>query len=271
MKAILRAAITVAVSSLSLFAAVSYAGQPDFEKAFQGKDGCFLLYDMKSRRTVVEYNKKRCGERFFACSTFKIPLALMAFDQDILRDENALVKWDGVKHEIDAWNRDQTPKSWLKYSAVWVSQWITPQLGMDKIKRYLKDFRYGNQDMSGGLTQAWLSSTLKISAAEQIRFLERFWMGKLPVSARAVDLVKTSMDMEKSASGAVLHGKTGSGFIGDRNDPVGQRVGWFIGHLARGNEEYIFATNYTGKATSEPAGYAARGITKIVLSELGLF
>ncbi|HBS51609.1 MAG TPA: penicillin binding protein transpeptidase domain-containing protein, partial [Coxiellaceae bacterium] len=41
----------------------------------------------------------RCNERVFACSTFKIPIAIMAFDQKILQDENTVIKWDQITRE----------------------------------------------------------------------------------------------------------------------------------------------------------------------------
>ena len=219
---------------------ISWSAQPEFDKIFEGKDGCFVLYDVKADRIIMEY-------------------------------ENTIVKWDGVDREYVEWNRDQTPKSWLKYSPVWVSQWIMPQLGLPQIEKYLADFRYGNRDMSGGITQAWLSSTLKISAEEQIDFLKRFWLGNISVSKRAIALTKKSMDGEFGSSGATMLGKTGSGYLGDRNDPKGRRVGWYIGHLISGDREFLFATNFRGVADSKPPGYTARNITKRILKDGGLF
>ncbi|MFI5360761.1 MAG: penicillin-binding transpeptidase domain-containing protein [Elusimicrobiota bacterium] len=247
------------------------AAEPDFKKIFGDKDGCFILYDLKAGKTLTEYNKTACAERVFACSTFKVPLALMAFDRGLLKDENTPIKWDGFDRKNKDWNRDQTPKSWLKYSAVWVSQRLTPKIGMPKIEKYLADFHYGNQDMSGGITKAWLSSTLKISAEEQIEFFQRFWTGRLKVSPKAVDLTKKSMNAETDDSGSILTGKTGSGFLGARDSPKGQRVGWFVGHLSHGSDEYVFALNFRGTNPSGPAGEAAHSLTKKILGDMGLF
>ncbi len=43
-----------------------------------------------------------------ACSTFKVALALMAFDKALLKDESTFFKWDGKDHGMAAWNKDQT-------------------------------------------------------------------------------------------------------------------------------------------------------------------
>ena len=71
-----------------------------------------------------------CKKRVSPASTFKVPLALMAFDAGILKDEGSGMKWDGTKTSRQEWNRDQTAASWMKYSVVWFSQRLTPQLGM---------------------------------------------------------------------------------------------------------------------------------------------
>lgn len=236
----------------------------DFKNIFRGKDACFLLYDLKANKIVIEYNNYRhCQKRVFACSTFKIPIALMAFDQNILQDENTIIKWDGVKREFDQWNRDQTPKSWLNYSSIWVSQQLTPQIGMGKIKRYLRIFHYGNQDMSGGITKAWLSSSLQISPYEQLIFLKNFWQENLPISIRAIRLTKKSIHQETLSGGNIISGKTGSGM----DDLKGYRVGWFVGHLTHGSSEYIFVTNFTDlkRPSSLSAGEEAKNITKKLL------
>jgi len=249
------------------FAEAGCARQPDVASVFQGKEGCFLLADAKSKKTLIEFNKERCGKRVSPCSTFKIPLALMAFDQHIFTDENTLIKWDSVDRHNKDWNKNQTPKTWLKFSSVWVSQWLTPQLGTEKIKKYLADFDYGNQDMSAGITQFWLSSSLKISPREQLIFLERLWEGNLAVSSSAIALTKISMDTETSKSGSTISGKTGTGFFGKENS----QLGWYIGYLKHGKDEYIFVTNLEAPSHKQPAGITAKILTRKILSELGLF
>lgn len=246
------------------------ASSINFQKVFSGKDACFILYDLQANKTVIRYNKKRCAKRVFACSTFKIPIALMAFDQGILKDENMQVKWDGIDKGLANWNQDQTPKTWLQYSTVWVSQWIVPQIGMQTMQRYLADFKYGNQDMSGGITKAWLSSTLKISGDEQLDFLKRLWRGELAISPHAIKLTKQSIYAEVLENGDTIYGKMGSGFLDGCNNADGWRVGWFVGYLIRDKKDYVFVTNFSDK--NQPSqnapkfgGQEAESITKQIL------
>jgi beta-lactamase class D len=188
----------------------------------------------------------------------------MAFDAGILEDASSAMKWDGTKFAREAWNRDQTSATWMRDSVVWFSQRLTPQLGRKRVMTYLSRFNYGNQDTSGGLTTFWLDSTLKISPDEQLRFWRKLWRQDLPVRAHAFAVTKAITLVDTSERGATLHGKTGSG----------DGLGWFVGHVALGDREYLFVTAYTDRAKprdDRPPGVIAREISKTILSELGLY
>jgi beta-lactamase class D len=246
-----------------LLAAPAMAGEPDFARVFAGRDGCFELYDLTADKLLVRSDPRRCAERTSPCSTFKVPLALMAYDQRVLVDESSSMKWDGTKYSRESWNHDQTATTWMQNSVVWFSQRLTPRLGMKKVKRYLTSFGFGNGDMSGGLTKAWLESSLLISADEQLGFWKRFWREELPVSKHAFAMTKKITLGDSSPAGFTLHGKTGSG----------TGLGWYAGHLASGGREYVFVATYTdrGAATDDrPPGWIARDLAKSILAELGL-
>lgn len=113
-------------STIFLQASAVAGSKPDYKLAFGQRDGCFLLSDLKTGRTIEEFNAKRCIERFSPCSSFKIAAALMAFESKVLKDNNQVIKWDGVTRDREELNQDQTPYSWMKNSAIWVTQWIPP-------------------------------------------------------------------------------------------------------------------------------------------------
>jgi beta-lactamase class D len=58
--------------------------------------------------------------------------------------------------------------------------------------------------VSGGLDSPrlfeafWLRSSLQISADEQVEFLKRFYVGKLPVAPRNTAIVKEILVLEKT-------------------------------------------------------------------------
>jgi beta-lactamase class D len=244
--------------------------------AFTGFNACFLLYNLKTGKLETQFNEEQCHIHRSPCSTFKVPLALMAFDAKVLKDENTLYKWDGKKDPREVVNHDQTAASWMSNSVVWYSQRITPKLGMKKIKKYLSDFDYGNEDFSGGLKTSWLSGkgahdSLKISPLEQLEFLKKWWKRELPVSAHAYDMTNKITYLETSPKGYALNGKTGSGYL--REDERRQQ-GWFISHLQKGDEEYVAVTMIEQKPGVKMEGYGglkAKAITKEILTQQGLW
>lgn len=217
------------------------------EEFVSGK-GCYLLYNMKTKKIEREVGTT-CRKRFVACSTFKVPLAVMAFDSGLLKDEKQVLKWDGVQRDkIADWNRDHDAESWMKYSVVWFSQRLTPRLGKDRFQRYLHDFRYGNQNLEGGLTEAWLVSpgklepSLRISPIEQVKFMESLWNETLPVSKRAMKLTQKITALPATPSGFSFSGKTGSNSY-DKEQKI--HLGWFIAHLEKGEQEYVAVVNFS--------------------------
>ncbi len=267
------APLVAAAALLLVDAASAVAGEPDFATLFAGRDACFELYDLAADRVVVRSDARRCAARLSPCSTFKVPLALMAFDAGIVQDEHTAFAWDGKHRARDVWNRDQTAASWMRDSVVWVSQRLTPALGLARLVGYLERFDFGNRDMSGGLTTAWLDSSLAISPDEQIRFWRRLWRGELGVSARATELTKTITYVDTSPAGWVLHGKTGSGFVA-RGAGGERQHGWFVGHVGRGERQFVFAVAYVDRAPpsdTRPAGFIARDLARRILGTLGLY
>lgn len=243
---------------------------------FKGMRGCFLLYNVKTKHFEKQLGDA-CQERFPACSTFKVPLAIMAFDSGVLKDEKQTLKWDGQKRMLEAWNKDHNAASWMPESVVWFSQRLTPKLGEKKLKKYLENFKYGNEDVSTGITTAWLNSpadprgSLAINAYEQVEFMRKLWMNELPASGRSLELTRKITYLETSPKGFKLSGKTGSNFY-DTTRKV--QFGWFIAHVTNGDQEYIAVTNISDLKpveTDKFGGFRAKMITKDLLLESGLW
>lgn len=267
--------------SLSLFACTAppKTAEPEKPQAnyFENTNGCFLLYNMKTNTLDKVIGEERCKERLPACSTFKVPLAVMAFDAKVLRDENQVYKWDGKKDSREEVNRDHNAKTWMRDSVVWFSQRITPKLGSKKLQGYLQKFNYGNQDMKDGLTKAWLispsevNSGLRISGYEQLDFMKNLWTSKLPVSERSMQLTREITYLETSPKGFKLSGKTGSNFYDKEHK---QHLGWFISHIQKDDQEYITVANLGDIAPTEVKGYGGmrvKEITKKILADQGLW
>jgi len=243
---------------------------------FQGNDGCLLVVDTHTGHVEKVWNEARCRMRFPACSTFKVPLAVMAFDAGVLRDEKQKLQWDGKPRMLATWNRDHDAASWLRDSVVWFSQRLTPQLGEVRIARYLHEFHYGNGDIGAGLLDAWLKGpdaqgrALKINAHEQVDFMRNLLQAKLPVKKFAIETTRKIIFLEKSQQGFLLSGKTGSNWHADGK----RRFGWFVGSLARGEQEYVVVANYSDReppTDKRYGGAVARDYVKAYLARHGLW
>lgn len=202
----------------------------------------FILVDGKSNEKVLEIGS-RIDERVTPCSTFKIALSLMGFDSGILVDEGMPI-WlfqEGCDDFLESWKNPQTPRSWLKNSCVWYSRILASKLGLENFQAYLGALSYGNQDVSGGLTGAWLSSSLKISPREQVLFIEKIINETLPISTDAVRMTKSLLFIDELPNGWKLFGKTGAGSI---NEADGKNaLGWFVGWIEKDNHFFLFAYN----------------------------
>ena len=245
-----------------------------------GMDACFILVDAKTNKTIVRHGASRCETRTPPCSTFKVPLAVMGFESGVLKDETTTFKWDGKPKLMKGWERDQDARSWIKESVVWYSQEVARQLGRDAMAKHMRAWSYGNADMSGGLETAWLSpepdpkstvkSSIAISADEQIKFFTKLWHDELPVSKRSMELARSLTYWETSPNGYTLHGKTGSGYAGKGTK---RRLGWYVGRIAKGSDEFIGVVTFTDKdEPAEKAGYPgpqSRDFFKAILKEMG--
>lgn len=254
---------------------------PAWDSVFADKQGCFLLYDLNAKRYVDVYNPDYCKLAMPPLSTFKIPLAVMAFDSDILKNESSTFKWSGEKEAIPEWNQDQNATTWMANSVIWFSQKITKTLGRPKIESYLKSFEYGNEDFSGRLENAWLTpapfvkgpvkSSLMISPLEQISFLEKFWTRQLPVKRFAIEEAQKILYLEETLKRYRWSGKTGSGFL-DRS--FKRRIGWFVAHVEGHNKRYLAVVNFQDNVDQELPGFGgseAKAMATKIMSSKGLY
>jgi beta-lactamase class D len=250
--------------TLLLGAGAALAGFPE-AMAAPRKLRATVLLDAASGRAL--HRSGDCAMRFSPCSTFKVPLALMGFDSGVLTDAHH-PRWDydpkrDVAHR--AVERAATdPTRWEADSVVWYSQELTRKLGMQRFQAYVDRFGYGNRDLSGGLTRAWLGSSLTISPDEQVAFLRRMLGHKL-VSARAHAQAEAVIPRFAGSGGWRVHGKTGSGGL-----PDGSLLGWFVGWADKegggGKRRVVFARFGAGEGMSDAGGKQMR---EALLAEIG--
>ncbi|MBS4192750.1 class D beta-lactamase [Bacillus sp. FJAT-49705] len=223
------------------------------EGLFNGKEGTMVLKNLKNDSLYV-YNSERSTKRFTPESTFKVPNSLIGLETSALRDEYEVKRWDGVVREFESWNRDHSLASAMGESAIWFYQDMARDIGEMKMLEYMNQMGYGNGDISGGIDRFWLDSTLKISAVEQVDFLEDLVEEELPFKEKNQKVVKRMM-IQDEQDNYTLHGKTGT-----RLSDMG--LGWYIGYIETDKETWVFAVNLNGSGTE------AKNITIEVLKKM---
>ena len=209
--------------------------KPEFAEVFHDAktEGQFAA-KIGDRFVMTDEGRARTGH--LPGSTFKIPHALIALETGVVADvDKEVIRWDGVVREIEPWNRDHTLRTAMQYSVVPAFQQIANRIGAERMKQFVDAFDYGNRDIGGALDRFWLDGALRISALEQIEFLQRFHSGELPVSKRSLTLVKDILPVEKTED-ATIHFKTGA--IGREGKPS---FGWLVGYAERGEAVTFFA------------------------------
>jgi beta-lactamase class D len=200
-----------------------------------GVNGTIAVVDERTGKYFV-YNNDRSLTRFIPASTFKIPHTLFALDAGIVEDEFQIFQWDGIQRQFASWNKDQNLRSAMTSSTVWLYQIFARELGERGEREYLGKIGYGNEDISGGIDRFWLTGGLRISAREQINFLQALYQHKLPFDHSHQRLVKDIIIIQAERDW-ILRGKTGWGFDFE------PQIGWFVGWIETPEGPVFFALN----------------------------
>lgn len=176
---------------------------------------------------------------------------------------NSIIKWNGTQYPFESWNSNQNLSMAMQNSVTWYFQDIDKRNEAETIQSYLKQLKYGNSDMSGGIDQFWLESSLKISPVEQVQLLKSLSTNQLGFKEENIQTVKEAMKLEQRNS-RELYGKTGTGTVN------GNEInGWFIGYVESAENTYYFATNIQNEENA--SGKRAAEITLSILKEKGIY
>jgi beta-lactamase class D len=255
--------LLVALGLCRVARAAETTEERDFSAEFGDYTGCFALYDA-AQQHWVRFHPDECKVRTSPCSTFKIPNSLIALETGVASGPEFPLPWDGKKHTIEAWNQDQTLRSAFSVSCVWYYQALATRIGIERYREILPKMRYGNNDVSGGVTEFWLQTSLTISPDEQVDFLRRMHARELPFSKKTVETVLDIMTLARNGE-SVFRGKTGTA-----GNAAGEAtMGWFVGSVSTPKGDYFFAARIAGG--EKPLGFKARGIAEKILGELGIW
>jgi len=234
----------------------------DMSSFFDGLDGSFVLYDLNTGLYTI-HNRDMSMARVSPNSTYKIFSALIALETGAVEASGTLREWDGTVHLFEAWNRDHNLASAMQYSVNWYFQYLDARVGMEGLRSYLTRLPYGNRNISGGIADFWIESSLRISPLEQVKLLRNFHQNNTIFETEHINTLKDVLRLSER-DGAVLSGKTGTGSVTGRG-----MNGWFIGYVENNGHTFIFATYIQGEDNAR--GSAAVQITLSILEDKGIY
>ncbi len=209
--------------------------RPDWARFFDDAEaqGTIVVLDQRGgAQQLWVYDQERADRAYSPASTFKIPHSLFALDAGVVRDEFQVFEWDGVERDFAPHNQDQTLRSAMRNSTVWVYEMFANEIGEAKAREYLTQIDYGNADPSTSEGAYWIDGALAISAQEQIYFLQKLYQNELPFRVEHQRLVKDIMIVEAERTW-ILRAKTG--WEG--------RWGWWVGWVEWPTGPVFFALN----------------------------
>jgi beta-lactamase class D len=228
----------------------------DLSRLFPDMEAAFVVLDVQGRR-VTRHNPARARQRFLPASTFKIPHSIVALETDVATGPDFRIPWNPAAVTPqpwwpETWTRDQDLRSAFRQSVVWYYQELARRIGAERMQAYVRQIRYGNQEISPAVDRFWLSGDLRISPDEQVAFLRRFLAGQLGVSPRTTAIVQDLMRLEETPEYR-LFGKTGTADV-----TATRELGWLVGYVQRQGRTYVYALNIEGERVWEDWGPSTR-------------
>ena len=216
--------------------------KPEFQTILDSSNvkGSILIYDLQQDLYYSnDFSWAKTGR--LPASTFKITNSIIALETGVIENDSTLLKWNGEKRAFKLWEQDLIFRDAFHFSCVPCYQEIARKIGTQRMTEHLDKFNYGRMDVdTSNIDLFWLEGDSKISQVEQIDFLKRFYLSKLPITERTENIMKTFMVIEKNED-YQISGKTGWAIRDGKNN------GWFVGYLETKDKVFFFATNIEPK------------------------
>jgi len=194
-------------------------------------NGTFILKNLSNNQLTI-YNKKRSDSSYLPASTFKILNSMIALQTSAIKSVDDTIKWDGKDKGWKLWNKDQTMRTAMPISCVWFYQDLARRIGKEKMQKWINKVNYGNRKIEKEIDNFWLEGDLRISANEQISFIEKLINNELPFDKQIQETVKEIMITDKNKT-YTIHSKTG----------WTKNIGWNVGYVETKQGKWIFAMN----------------------------
>lgn len=234
----------------------------DARFAAYGHPGTFLLQRDGEAPQVV-HGAALADVPLRPASTFKVLLALVALETGALKGADEVVPWDGHRYpNFPQWQHDMALREAMPVSSEAYFRTVAARIGRERLADWVKRIGYGNGRIGQSAPDAWHDGVLRITARQQLAFVDRLRRGDLPFSAKTIVAVKAAM-RDDDIGGMRAYGKTGTHVADDRSGNA-----WWIGWVEGPRGNASFALGATPKTPDDRAKRIALG--KALLADAGL-
>jgi beta-lactamase class D len=208
---------------------------------------------------------------YLPASTFKIVNSLIGLQTGKIVNDSMVIKWDGIKRNMDEWNRDLTMYKAFRVSAVPYYQEVARRIGKDTMQLWLDSLKYGARTdtqkviIRSAIDSFWLDNSLKITPDQQLGLVKRLYFDQLPFFKSYQEVVKRAMLFENNTNYRLGY-KTGWGF-----NEKGNNIGWIVGWIEENNHPYFFVLNTESSDKNFDMGTVRMKMLKDILKQLGFF
>lgn len=260
--ALLVVALVVSACSLN-----NVTEETSFETFFKqaGAQGTFAMLDNGTGEFTV-YNLPRYRDSaYLPASTFKIVNSLIGLQTGVINNDSMVIEWDGVKRNVDAWNKNLNMYNAFRESAVPYYQEVARRIGQDTMQRWLDSLGYGTQKITSRIDTFWLDNSLKIKPDEQLGLVKRLYFDQLPFHKVNQQIVKRAMLFEDTPQYKLSY-KTGWGFTDSTRT---KHIGWMVGWIEENKHPYFFVLNLESAKPNFDMVAARMQILKGILKKQG--
>ena len=233
--------------------------------------GCFGLYNNATNQFTF-YNKKRFTDSsYLPASTFKIVNSLIGLQTGVISSDSMIIKWDSIKRNVEAWNKDLSMYEAFRVSAVPYYQEVARRIGKERMEFWMDTVNYGAgaKDtvfrISTAIDTFWLDNTLKITPDEELGLVKMLYFNQLPFFKAYQEKVKQAMLFENTTMYRLAY-KTGWG-----KKENGNHLAWIVGWVEENNHPYFFVLNFESPDANADIPTIRMNILKGILDQLGFF
>jgi beta-lactamase class D len=234
-------------------------------------NGCFALMDNGTGRFTI-YNLKRYRDSsYLPASTFKIVNSLIGLQTGRISSDSMVIKWDGTRRPVEAWNKDLTMYEAFRVSSVPYYQEVARRIGKDTMQFWLDSLKYGAKTdtekviIRSRIDTFWLDNSLKILPDQELGLVKKLYFDQLPFFKSYQETVKRAMLFENYANYRLAY-KTGWG-----KNEKSNHIGWIVGWIEENNHPYFFVLNIESADPDFDMPTIRMKMLKDILKQLGFF